>query len=207
MLSDPTIAAANQFLTTTYLVAHNSRFAVPAASGLDAHTRLRPTIDLADVFCLETTRQLGNDWVVRYANQALQVTPTRAARRHAAPGCRVLVRERADGGLRIVVRDPLTTRESTLAWTPMARVILRPPSGVAPAPRALPVATVPAAGYTRSGKPLSAKQLAVRAHWAQQVTVDQQRRAASKAAKERRHAAAQTTASFDTRLEVSSSFT
>ena len=70
-----TIADANQFLMTTYLAAHNRRFAVPAASGLDAHTRLRPTIDLADVFCLETTRQLGNDWVVRYANQALQVTP------------------------------------------------------------------------------------------------------------------------------------
>jgi hypothetical protein len=189
-----TIADANQFLTTTYLAAHNRRFAVPAASGLDAHTRLRPTIDLADVFCLETTRQLGNDWVVRYANQTLQVTPTRAAQRHAAPGRRVLVRERADGGLRIVIRDPLTTREHTLAWTPIARVILRPPSVVAPAPREQPVAIAPAAGYTRSGKPLSANQLAVRARWAQQVTVDQQQRAGLNAANERRHAAAQTTA-------------
>lgn len=190
-----TIADANQFLTTTYLAAHNRRFAVPAASGLDAHTRLRPSIDLADVFCLETTRQLGNDWVVRYANQALQVTPTRAARRQAAPGRRVLVRERADGGLRIVVRDPLTTREHTLAWTPIARGAACTPPVRAPAPPPLAIAIASAAGYTRSGKPLSAKQLAVRARWTQQITVEQQQRAVFKRVNEKRQAAAPTTAS------------
>jgi len=188
-----TVADANGFLTTTYLAAHNERFAVPAASGLDAHTRLPPATDLADVFCLETTRQLGNDWVVRYANQALQVTPTRAARRHAAPGRRVLVRERADGVVRVVVCDPLTTREYTLPWTPIERGAPPRPSVAAPATPAAPAA--PAAGYTRSGKPLSAKQLALRARWTHQVTVDQQQRDGFKRANEKRHAAADAPAS------------
>ena len=160
-----TIAAANAFLIDTYLPSHNARFAHPAAASLDAHTP--PPMGLADIFALEDTRQLGNDWVVRYHNHALQVTPSRAAQRHAAPGRRVLVRETAAGLIRILVRDPASGREYELPWTPVS---LTPQTGryTATAPKAESVPIEPA-GYTRSGKPLSAKQMAVRARWSQQV--------------------------------------
>lgn len=160
-----TIAAANEFLTASYLPEHNARFAQPAAASLDAHTR--PPAGLADIFALEETRQLGNDWVVRYHNRALQVTPSRAAQRHAAPGRRVLVRETAAGVIRIVVRDPASGREYDLPWTPAS---VTPQAGryAAPVTKAAPVPIEPA-GYTRSGKPLSAKQMAARGRWSQQV--------------------------------------
>ena len=125
------------------------------------------TGDLATIFALEETRQIGNDWVVRYHNRGLQVTPTRAARRVAAPGRRVLVRETQAGVVQIVVRDPASGREHVLAWTPVA---VTTQSGRFVTPAAIPVAPViqvapVAAGYTRSGKPLSARQLELRARW------------------------------------------
>jgi transposase len=165
------IAAANEFLVGSYLADHNARFAQSSGTGVNAHTPAPRA--LAEIFALEETRQLGNDWVVRYHNRALQVTPTRAARRHAAPGRRVLVRETEAGVVRILVRDPSTGREHELAWTPTA---LTPKTGrfsAAPAPP--PTAAEPA-GYTRAGKPLSAKQMALRNRWAKQDAAEIQRR-------------------------------
>lgn len=163
-----TIDAGNAFLVSTYLPSHNTRFAQPAAADVDAHTPAPR--DLAPIFALEEMRQLGNDWVVRYHTRALQVTPSRAARRHAAPGRRVLVRETQAGEIRVLVRDPSTGREHELPWTDVT-AIPRPARIVVPV--AVPVAPVPrdVAGYTRSGKPLSAKQMATRARWQQQVRV------------------------------------
>jgi hypothetical protein len=162
-----TIDAANAFLVESYLPSHNARFARPAAADVDAHTAAPR--DLATIFALEEVRQLGNDWVIRYHNRALQVTPSRAARRHAAPGRRLLVRETQAGAVQIVVRDPSTGREYDLPWT---AVEVTPRSGrfVAPdavVPIAIPIPDV--AGYTRSGKPLSAKQMATRARWSQAI--------------------------------------
>lgn len=160
-----TIATANEFLTASYLPDHNARFAQPAAASLDAHTP--PPAGLADIFALEDTRQLGNDWVVRYHNRALQVTPSRAAQRHAAPGRQVLVRETAAGVIRILVHNPASGRDTELPWTPAA---MTPQTGRynARVTKPEPVAIEPA-GYTRSGKPLSAKQMAARARWSNQV--------------------------------------
>ena len=41
----------------------------------------------------ETQRVVGNDWVVRYENRALQILPTARAKRHTGPKARILVRE------------------------------------------------------------------------------------------------------------------
>ena len=164
---------ANAFLTASYLPAHNERFAVSAASGLDAHTPLRPGTVLADVFALETPRTLTNDWVVRYHNRVLQVTPTRAAQRQVAPGRQVLVRESEAGAVRVVVCDPHTGREHALAWT---LIVAAPPRAAvrpSPSPPSRPMAI---AGYTRKGQPLSAKQLAARAGWDRQFATEQRRR-------------------------------
>jgi hypothetical protein len=175
-----TIEAANAYLDATYLPAHNARYAVAPAVAADAHLPPPRGRALDAAFCLETVRQLGNDWVVRYHNQGLQVTPTRAAQRHAAPGRRVVVRESATGALTVVVRAPVGGAEHALPWTPVA-VDRRggpsvPPPAAVIAPAAPPAPAAPAAGYTRAGQPLSAAQVATRARWAQQATAEINRR-------------------------------
>lgn len=166
------VAAANAYLDATYLPAHNARFAVAPAAAGDAHLPLPRGRRLDDVFCLETVRQLGRDWVVRYHHRGLQVTPTRAAQRHAAPGRRVVVRESAAGALTVVVRSPVGGAEHVLPWTQVAA----PRTTAAVAPPAPAVAAAPAAGYTRAGQPLSAAQVATRARWAAQEHAERNRR-------------------------------
>lgn len=163
-----TIDAANAFLAGEYLADHNRRFAVRPESGVDAHTPLRPTLNLDDVFCLEEARRLGKDWVVRYHNRGLQVTPTRAAQRHVGPGMPVRVREDRTGRIRIAVDSRASGREHVLAWTPIGAAIHR--TVIAPVAAAPRIATAAPAGFTRSGKPLSAAQMAMRTRWSNQVT-------------------------------------
>lgn len=169
-----TITAANAFLTAEYLVDHNRRFAVPAESGVDAHTPLHPTLDLDAIFCLEESRRLGKDWVVRYHNRALQVTPTRAAQRHAASGGQVLVREDRAGHLRVVVSSRASGREHDLAWTSIDASARHTTTVPVTAPPLVTAISVPA-GFTRSGKPLSAAQMATRARWSSQVHLPPER--------------------------------
>ncbi|MEO5579033.1 MAG: hypothetical protein ABIR58_00125 [Gemmatimonadaceae bacterium] len=160
--------AANAFLAGEYVADHNRRFAVRPESGVDAHTPLRPTLNLDDVFCLEEARRLGKDWVVRYHNRGLPVTPTRAAQRHVGPGMPVRVRENRTGRIRVVVDSRLSGQEHVLAWTTIGTTIHRTViDPVAAAPR---IATVAPAGFTRSGKPLSAAQMATRKRWSNRVT-------------------------------------
>lgn len=169
-----TLAAANAYLTAHYLPEHNRRFAVAPVCGVDAHRPVPRGLDLDTVFVLETERRLRNDWVVRYQHQTLQVTPTRAARRHTGPGQVVRVRETAAGALHLVAVDRATDREYRLPWT---RLEAGAPAHV-PVPAPKPAATTgpPPAGYTRAGRPLSAAQVAQRQRWAQQATAEIQRR-------------------------------
>jgi transposase len=164
------IPAANAYLDTAYLPAHNVRFAVAPACALDAHTPVPPGLALDTVFVLESERHLRNDWVLRYQHQALQVTPTRAARRHTGPGQVVLVREGRAGALLLVAVDRETGREHPLAWTPLpAEAPAIPPP---PRPSVVPAPVPPPAGYTRAGRPLSAAQIAQRARWAHQAAAE-----------------------------------
>jgi len=163
------VAAANAYLEQRYLLEHNARFAVVPASGLDAHVPVPKAFDGDAVFVLEEERRVGADWVVRYHKRALQISPTRAAQRRTGPGQRVFVREARDGILTVVALDPASGRELTLAWTPVDRATAAP---VLPRPAGPLTEQKPApepAGYTRSGKPLSARQMAVRERWSNQV--------------------------------------
>ena len=155
-----TYAAANAYLRADYWPAHNARFAVAPAAA-DFHLPVPPRLDLAHVFCLETSRVVGNDWVVRYANRALQIRPTAQAKRYTGPKGRVLVRETAAGELLLVVRARAGA-EHVLEWTPAQARTAPPVARVRPV-RTPP--TAPPAGYTRAGQPISAKQMAVRARW------------------------------------------
>ena len=108
-------ATANAYLTATYLPQHNARFAVPAASRVDHHQRRDHRRRDADVFCLEETRVVGQDYVVQYKGDGLQLD--RAARGRVPAKSAVLVRETEDGRRRVihVARDG---RERVCAWTP-----------------------------------------------------------------------------------------
>ena len=89
----------------------------PPASPVDFHTRRDPTSCDRDLYCLETTRVLSRDWVVRHENRGYQVLARGAARRYCAPGSRVLVRETEDGQVRLLVRA-VDGREHELEWVP-----------------------------------------------------------------------------------------
>jgi transposase len=108
------VAAANAYVETHYLPAHNRRFAVEPASAVDYH-RPRAACRRADpdVFCLETTRVVGNDHVVEYQGRSLQLD--RRIRGRVPAKSRVVVREAEDGTLRLVHvgRDG---RERVMPW-------------------------------------------------------------------------------------------
>ena len=109
------LAAANAYVETHYLPAHNRRFAIAPASAVDYH-RLRAACCRADadVFCLEATRVVGNDHVVEYQGRSLQLD--RGIRGRVPRKSRVLVREAEDGTIRLVHlgRDG---RERVVSWT------------------------------------------------------------------------------------------
>jgi hypothetical protein len=178
-----TYAAANQFLLDDYWPAHNARFAVVATDSADFHLPLPPRFNRAHVFCLEAPRVVGNDWVVRYANRALQIRPTTRAKRHTGPKGRILVRETAAGEILLVARAP-DGSEHVLEWEPLAAPPKRAAQAAIPAApvvRTPPAPSAPPAGYTRAGKPLSAKQMAVRARWSQSVRTHMHRKAVQSA--------------------------
>lgn len=132
------VAGANAFVEAGYLAAHNARYAVAATSAVDYHRARRLFPADADVFCLETERQVGNDFVVQYGNQGFQLD--RRARGRVPVKSRVLVREDQAGTVRLVHVGP-DGRERVLGWTPA------PPRAPRRAPATpTPVETPPAAG-------------------------------------------------------------
>ena len=129
-------AAANAYVDAEYLPAHNARFAIAPASAVDHHrARDRRRWADGDVFCLETTRVVGNDHVVQYQHRALQLDPR--ARGRVPAKSKVVVREAADGTVRVVHVAP-DGREQTLRWTPAvsraARTRLSRPPMASPLP-------------------------------------------------------------------------
>jgi transposase len=137
-----TIAAANAFVRATYLPAHNARYAIRPASPVDYHRpRDRRRWPDAAVFCLETPRQVGTDWVVQYDTRGLQLQPSARVPVKSA----VRVRELRDGTLHVVYlgRDG---HQRPLSWTPAApraakpkplpaaRTAARPPRALRPKP-------------------------------------------------------------------------
>lgn len=124
-------AAANAYVDAVYLPAYNARYAVMPASAVDYHLPRNPALRDEDVFCLEHTRTVGNDFVVQFGKRALQLD--RAARGRVPAGSKVLVRESRDGELRVVHVSRLHG-ERECRWIP-ATARARPPEPPAPPPR------------------------------------------------------------------------
>jgi transposase len=96
------ITSANAFLDTEYWADHNGRFAQAPGSADDFHVAVPRGIRLDQVFRLEETRTVSNDWVVRYDNRYLQIE--RQSHRPPARST-VTVSEAATGQLEIRYRD------------------------------------------------------------------------------------------------------
>jgi len=170
-----TYAAANRFLGETYWPAHNARLAVAPLEAADSHLPRDPRLDLAQVFCLEEQRVVGNDWVVRYANRALQILPTARAKRCTGPKGRILVRETVTGAILLVAPTAAGT-EQVLDWQLLEAAAHRPNYQAPRLPAPVPAPPPAPAGFTRAGQPLSALQMATRERWNQDVRVHIQRK-------------------------------
>ena len=103
--------AANEYFRSEYTAAHNAR---------------RVLAD-DDVFCIESTRTVGNDHVVQYGARSLQLD--RVVRGRVPAKSKVLVRETEDGRLRVihVTGEGRGRRERELKWTDAAPRAARAP--------------------------------------------------------------------------------
>jgi transposase len=133
------IAAANAFLDAEYWADHNHRFARPPTSPDDFHRAVPRRLSLDQVFRLEETRTVSNDWVVRYANRHLQLE-----RQSPLPPARstVHVFEDATGQIDIWYRA------RRMRWTEIA-----PPLVTTPATPALASAGRPPTPKTAGRRP------------------------------------------------------
>jgi len=120
------VATANAFLAAEYFPEHNRRFAVAAHSTEDFHRRAPRRLALDQVFRLEDTRTVSNDWVVRYANRHFQLL-----RQSQQPPARSTVQVFEDQGGAIEIRY----RDRRMRWTEIAAP---PPKTAAPPPRVSP---------------------------------------------------------------------
>ena len=93
-------AAANAYVESHYLPGYNARYAVAAASPVDYHLPRDPSLSDEDVFCLEHTRTISNDFIVQFGKRGLQLD--RTARGRVPAGSKVVVRETQDGELRVI---------------------------------------------------------------------------------------------------------
>jgi transposase len=92
-----TIEDANRFLEEYYMDAHNQRFAHP--DGLTNIHRSASGIDLANIFCIEHTRHVYNDWTITLNAQFIQLLKSDAPL--PPPRSKVIVRQHLDGSLHI----------------------------------------------------------------------------------------------------------
>ena len=106
---------ANAFLPG-YWAQHNARYAIRPQQPADYHRAWPAGLAQAEVFCLESERVVGHDYVIQYRGQALQLTPH--ARFRLAPRSRVVVRETADGTLRVVEAAAGRGRPHAIPWQP-----------------------------------------------------------------------------------------
>jgi transposase len=130
---------ANAFLETTYWPQHNARFPQAPASMDDFHRRSPSATTLDRIFRLEETRTVGQDWVVRYHNRALQLARQSG---YAPARSTVTVCEWPDGRLAIEYRRRAMQWREVTGQTD----VTHGPGAVAPPPAPPPRSRGPRAG-------------------------------------------------------------
>lgn len=68
-----TIKTANKLLQNGFVEQLNGKFAHEPASPQDLHMTVPKKVDLAHIFCFEDSRQVQNDWTIRYDNYQYQI--------------------------------------------------------------------------------------------------------------------------------------
>jgi transposase len=71
-----TMTAANRWITSVFLPAHNAAFAVAPAEAGSAFVADR-TSQARDILCLQEERRVGNDNTVKWCGRSLQIPPSR----------------------------------------------------------------------------------------------------------------------------------
>ena len=94
-----TIEGANAFLQDHFIEAYNQQFAIEPLEPANYHRALSAERPLEDLLCLESTRQVQNDWTVAYGSRTFQILSQERTPRAKS---RVVIRERLDGGIVIV---------------------------------------------------------------------------------------------------------
>ena len=128
-------AAANAYLDAEYWADHNRHFAGAPASLDDFHVAVPRGVSLDQVFRLEETRTVSNDWVVRYANRCFQLE-----RQSHQPPARSTVHVFEDVAGQIEIRY----RDRRMRWTEIAAAFgTRPALSPLPRSAAAPPPSVP----------------------------------------------------------------
>lgn len=96
-----TFAAANRFLEKSYLKKHNERFA--SSDNLQDVHRSCEGIDLDNILCFQTKRQVHNDYTITLNAKYIQLLRSTAPL--PPPKCNVIVRQWLDGSLHIFYND------------------------------------------------------------------------------------------------------
>jgi hypothetical protein len=109
----------------------NHRFAVQPTSDVDAHVPVPSDVELADIFVLEHTRTVLNDWTVRFDNDWYQITGPKTSLPPAKDKVQVL--QRLDGTVGIHYRGRAVAFELLPARPQRAR-----PESAPTKPRAEP---------------------------------------------------------------------
>jgi len=97
-----TMEEANRFLDEVFLSKYNEKFNVSPKKEEDLHRRIPEDIILEEVLCFEESRQVQNDWTVRWRNRFFQL-----AKRNEALGLvkqKITVREKLDGTIQLVYK-------------------------------------------------------------------------------------------------------
>lgn len=101
------LASANALLEGGFVDALNEKFAKSPRDKKDAHRVLARRRDLRDVFCVDDTRTVSNDWCIRHNNQYYQIAKLNAPL--PKPGETITVRRWLDGTLYLIYKErPLT---------------------------------------------------------------------------------------------------
>ena len=107
------IAGANEVLGGGFVGQLNKKFAREPAEKEDAHRPVPAGVRLAEVFCLEEQRSVANDWVARYYNRLLQISPDNGVL--PRPRDKVTVRRLLDGTVQVVYAGQVLRYEEIAA--------------------------------------------------------------------------------------------
>ena len=97
-----TMEEANRFLDEVFLSKYNEKFNVIPKKEEDLHRPVSANIILDEVLCFEESRQVQNDWTIRWRNRFFQL-----AKRNEALGLvkqKITVREKLAGTIQLVYK-------------------------------------------------------------------------------------------------------